>query len=407
MTRPPLVDRRPTPPALAAFTAATILGGVAALAWATANLRLGEAIALDGIALPFRDQRVAGLAFWTVLGLIGSARTRSLGGRGVITFHLPFIVAAMTLGGPVAGAWVGAISSLELRELREVPWFGTLANHSIVALGAVAGGLVAAFLEPALEPVLYTTAATLVASVAGALVFCAVDVGMSTLTIGLRERLPWDELVAVVDTSGRQTLAGEMVLGWLLAAVYQSIGWWAPIACAVVVLIIWEANDEHDRSTHDELTGLLNRRGFNDRVEPILRRAKAGQAKAALVMVDLDGFKAVNDTLGHAAGDDVLRQTGKRLRSAIRYTDVAARFGGDEFVLVLGGVPDRAAAQRIVKRVHSRVIEPIALAGRKVVVGASMGLTFLDEETASNVLESADEAMYAAKKKGGGVLAAT
>jgi diguanylate cyclase (GGDEF)-like protein len=237
-------------------------------------------------------------------------------------------------------------------------------------------------------------------------VFCAIDVGMTATTVAIRERVGIDEIGLIFDMSFRQTTAGEIVLGWLLAAAFVTIAWWAPIACTFLVLLVWRANDEHEQSTHDALTGLLNRRGFDLRLASTLRRVRSGRNRAALVMVDLDRFKAVNDTLGHAAGDEVLRQTARRLRAAVRYTDVTARFGGDEFALLLGGLPDREAAERVVDRVHGRLCEPLSIGSKDVSIGASFGVVFLDEESPMDVLESADRAMYLAKHAGGGVRAA-
>ena len=162
--RMPLVERRRTSPVLAAYVAATIVAGVAALAWATLTLPLGPDIATDGLTHIAADDRVSGLLFWIAFGLLGSARTKGYGGHAVLTFHLPFIVAAMALGGPVAGGWVAAIASIELRELREVPWFGTLSNHAIVTLAAVIGGLVVAALRGILGPALDSSLATLAAA---------------------------------------------------------------------------------------------------------------------------------------------------------------------------------------------------------------------------------------------------
>ena len=345
--RRPLVERRRTSPALAAYVAATIVAGIAALAWATLTLPLGPDIATDGLTHVAADDRVSGLLFWIAFGLLGSARTKGYGGHAVLTFHLPFIVAAMALGGPVAAGWVAAIATIEIRELREVPWFGTLSNHAIVTLAAVIGGLVAVELRGTLGAVLDPSLATLAAAAGGAFVLCAIDVGLSAMTIALREGLGRDELGSVFNSSFRQTLGAEVILGWLLAVVYVAIAWWAPIVCFLLVLIVWRANDEHELTTHDSMTGLLNRRGFDERYAATVRRVRSGQALAAVLMIDLDKFKAVNDTLGHAAGDEVLRQVAHRLRDAVRYTDVAARLGGDEFAVLLARVADQAGAERV------------------------------------------------------------
>jgi diguanylate cyclase (GGDEF)-like protein len=402
MNRVPLVERRPTPPALAVYIALVIVAGTAALIWATATFPLGPGIAAPGLPSLIANDRVSGLLFWIVIGLAGSARTRGLGGRGVLTFHLPFIVAAMTLGGPVAGGWVAAIASIELRELREVPWFGTLCNHAAMALAGVVGGLVVASLQTTLGAALDPKIATLVAAACGSFVFCVINVGTTAMVVALRERLSPVELGEVFDEGWRQTMGGEVVLGWLLAVAYTAIGWWAPIVCTAVVLVVWRANDEHDLTSYDAMTGLLNRQGFETRWAAIRRRVERGRP-AALVMVDLDGFKAVNDTLGHAMGDEVLRQAARRMRSAVRYTDVAARLGGDEFVLVLTGVPDQAAAERVVIRVHDLLTQPLVIDAIDVPIGASLGLVFLDRVNQGDPLDAADRAMYHAKRTGGGV----
>ena len=150
------------------------------------------------------------------------------------------------------------------------------------------------------------------------------------------------------------------------------------------------------------MTGLLNRPGFDARFAATARRVRRGGTLAAVVMIDLDRFKAVNDTLGHAAGDEVLKQVAHRLRGAIRYTDVAARRGGDEFAVLLSSVADEAAAERVAIRMHERLCEPMVIGGKEVTIGASLGVTVLDEFTAPDALETADRAMYGVKRTGRG-----
>jgi diguanylate cyclase (GGDEF)-like protein len=397
--RTPLVERRRMSPKLALYVAWTIVAGAVTLGWATLTLPLAPGIATTGLANIATDDRLTGLLFWIAIGLLGSVRTKGYDGRTVLTFHLPFIVAAMTLGGPVAGGWVAAISTIELRELREVPWFGTLSNHAIVTLAAVIGGIVAFGLRAALGEVVDPSLATLVAAAGGAFTLCAIDVAMSATTIAIAENLGLDELGAVFNESFRQTLAAEVLLGWLLAAVYVSIAWWAPIACFALVIAIWSANDEHQLTTHDSLTGLLNRRGFEARYDATVRRVRSGRGLAAVVMIDLDRFKEVNDTHGHIAGDEVLKQVAHRLRGAIRYTDVAARLGGDEFAVLLSSVADEAATRRVKDRMRERLCEPMMIGGVEVTVGASIGFELLDENADPNALHAADRAMY--REKGG------
>ena len=361
MTRPPLIERRRTSPSLALYVAISIAAGFGALGWATATQPIEATIASAGLPRIAGGANETGLLFWIGLGLLGSFRTSAFGGRAVLTFHLPFEVAAMTLGGPVAGGWVAAISTIELRELREVPWFGTLANHGILALSGVVGGLVVVSLRASLASLAEPQLATLVATLAGAFVFCAIDVAMTVVVVALREILTILEAASTMNRSYRTTVGGEVVLGWLLALAYGAVAWWAPIVCGVLVLLVWQANDEHELTSRDPMTGLLNRQGFRDRLEVAVARARRGRQTAAILVLDLDGFKGINDRLGHAAGDAVIWATGSRLKRSIRFTDVAARLGGDEFALLLERVPDVGTAEILARRIHARLCEPLTL----------------------------------------------
>ena len=124
------------------YTAVTIVAGIGVLLLVTLLGTLPEAIHVPGVDDAWAG--IAGVALWTLFGLAGSLKVvRGPSGHGVLTFHLPFIVAAMVLGGPIAGGWVAFIASFERRELTEMPWYGALANHSGLALAAILGGLAA------------------------------------------------------------------------------------------------------------------------------------------------------------------------------------------------------------------------------------------------------------------------
>ena len=151
---------------------------------------------------------------------------------------------------------------------------------------------------------------------------------------------------------------------------------------------------------HDTLTGLPNRSLFNDRLQHAL--SLRGSAVAVL-LVDLDGFKAVNDGLGHAAGDALLVAVAERLALSLRRCDTVARFGGDEFTVLLEGA-EEAEATIAVQRMLDAFVEPIEIEGRHVVAQMSIGVTLGSHGAASpsELLRHADAAMYAAKRKGGG-----
>jgi diguanylate cyclase (GGDEF)-like protein/PAS domain S-box-containing protein len=157
---------------------------------------------------------------------------------------------------------------------------------------------------------------------------------------------------------------------------------------------------------HDTVTDLANRALFRDRVEHALERQQRGALPLAVLFLDLDDFKTVNDSLGHAAGDTLLREVGGRIRTCIRAADTAARLGGDEFALLLEDV-DEATVADVADRIMHGLQSPFALEGKEVFVHASMGIAFGDadlrgERGAEELLRNADVAMYTAKEKGKG-----
>ncbi|SEO75679.1 PAS domain S-box-containing protein/diguanylate cyclase (GGDEF) domain-containing protein [Trujillonella endophytica] len=153
---------------------------------------------------------------------------------------------------------------------------------------------------------------------------------------------------------------------------------------------------------HDALTGLANRALFADRVDQALRRGARSGGRPAVVFIDLDGFKGVNDTLGHAAGDALLRGVAARLRGVVRIEDTVARLGGDEFALLVeqsGADEAVATAQRVL----DALAEPFPLDGQSVTVSGSVGIAVGDAaSTSDSLVGDADIAMYAAKLSGRG-----
>jgi diguanylate cyclase (GGDEF)-like protein/PAS domain S-box-containing protein len=154
------------------------------------------------------------------------------------------------------------------------------------------------------------------------------------------------------------------------------------------------------RATHDALTGLPNRTLFADRVSQAISEATRGGTGRALVMVDLDGFKRINDTYGHQAGDEVLRTVGERLSKSLRASDTVARLGGDEFGVLLVGDVSGAGIQGIVSKLSTKVAEPISVAGNSVALVLSVGVATFpgDGATYVELAEVADRVMYTAKR---------
>ncbi|MGI5401169.1 diguanylate cyclase domain-containing protein [Streptomyces sp. CA-135486] len=160
---------------------------------------------------------------------------------------------------------------------------------------------------------------------------------------------------------------------------------------------------------HDALTGLPNRALFHDRVRHALTMRSAATEPPTVLFVDLDGFKGVNDSAGHAAGDELLVQTARRLRSTVRAEDTVARLGGDEFAALLtGGAGSEGHAREVAERLLHTLSQPYEIAGIKVALAASIGMAVADSHTeAEELIRNADLAMYSAKAAGKGCIRAS
>ena len=158
------------------------------------------------------------------------------------------------------------------------------------------------------------------------------------------------------------------------------------------------------RALHDQLTGLPNRVLFWEHLSLRVRLARRRKARFAVLFLDVDGFKDINDALGHAAGDQLLKDLAKRLRSALRAGDIAARVGGDEFLLLFDEVASMEAAAVVAERLNRALRVPYSIGTKLRVVTSSIGVALgLDGlHTADAVVAAADSAMYEAKRQGGG-----
>ncbi|MFQ5428392.1 MAG: EAL domain-containing protein [Thermodesulfobacteriota bacterium] len=153
----------------------------------------------------------------------------------------------------------------------------------------------------------------------------------------------------------------------------------------------------------DSLTGLPNRRLFNNRLRQLIASMKREKLKAVLLFLDVDRFKFVNDSLGHECGDEFLKEIAKRLKGSFRPSDTVARFGGDEFVILLGSIKEDEDILGVVKRLFSAFDAPVSLQGHDLRFNVSMGVSIYPNngETPEVLLKNADTAMYEAKRAGG------
>ncbi|WP_203700990.1 diguanylate cyclase domain-containing protein [Asanoa iriomotensis] len=277
-------------------------------------------------------------------------------------------------------------------------WFRSLVEHSSdVTLVLDPGGTVT-YGTPALRPVLGQDPAAAVGRRAGQVV-------------RPRDRRRFDRLLAPV-LAGRadsrsfelEARRGDGAAVWLNVIATGRV---ADPAVGGVVLNVRDVTDtvtlrnrlRHD-ANHDPLTGLANRALFNERAEALHDPGARGQGTAVLLL-DLDRFKEVNDRLGHQAGDDLLRVAARRLRRSVRPADTVARFGGDEFTVILADTT-APAAMATARRIVEVLGRPLSIGGRTMRPGASVGVAVSTDKPIEALLRDADEAMYEAKRRGSG-----
>lgn len=158
----------------------------------------------------------------------------------------------------------------------------------------------------------------------------------------------------------------------------------------------------HRIAHHDALTGLSNRILFKDRLKQALRLAKRNKEALALLYIDLDRFKPVNDTLGHAVGDLLLKSVAKRLRRCVRDSDTVSRLGGDEFTVMLPTINQAADAAKVAEKIIQALEKPFNIQGNEIQIGSSIGIAIYmrDSDNAGDLMQMADAAMYVAKTEG-------
>jgi diguanylate cyclase (GGDEF)-like protein/PAS domain S-box-containing protein len=159
----------------------------------------------------------------------------------------------------------------------------------------------------------------------------------------------------------------------------------------------------HHMATHDALTELPNRVMVNDRLLHAIEQGERSQSKIAVIFIDLDRFKEVNDSLGHPSGDALLKVIGSKLKSSLRHGDTLGRFGGDEFTILMEGINHIDDVNAVMQKILKTVSEPVLIGGYEIVSSASIGITIFpdDADNVDALVKNADVAMYRAKSRGG------
>jgi len=223
----------------------------------------------------------------------------------------------------------------------------------------------------------------------------------------VREVLATNPTIAVVVLSGvnDQSLALHAVRQGAQDYLVKGQGHPELLARAVRYAIERKRSEEHLTylAQYDHLTGLVNRTLFRDRLVQAMARCKRMQQPIGLMLLDLDRFKAVNDTFGHDMGDELLKAVSERLKTCVREVDTVARMGGDEFTIILEGASSEQSILVVAKRITEFIATPFELKGQQISVGVSIGITTYphDDYPADELLKHADTAMYRAKQQGG------
>ncbi len=360
---------------------AVIAGSLLLLSWvtvlgdATADAASGTLASLLSLAYPVGDVVVLTLVLMTVSRTTGGDRGRLVtvaAGLGALAFADSAYLYLVTSGSYASGNVISG---------------GWVLGFLLVAAGAAAPGVRAEVEASALESRQLTRPMLLLPYVPLAVAGTVV--------------------VAANARSGRVP-AADLALGLLLVVMVLTRQLLVLAENLRLLTELRETRDAlHQQALHDPLTGLANRTLFLDRVEHALAARSRRREDFAVLFCDLDGFKAVNDELGHPAGDDLLRGVATRLRDRVRPEDTVARLGGDEFAVLLA---DSADAGAVAERLVTAVRRPVRLGGREVRVGVSVGVALSCELPADvddsgpgaieQLLRVADAAMYRAKAAG-------
>jgi diguanylate cyclase (GGDEF)-like protein len=386
------------------MTAVTV-AGLAVFVWAMTMVSLSGLRLLAGQPL-----------FWIIAVLVVIGEMRPIVTQGRSGFQSPvasvtFSFAALLYWGFPVAVLLRVLACLAVGFAQRKAPHRCLFNGAEITLGMAAGGfaLWLTGIHPAASHPLQPDGAVLPSVLFAGAVYFAVTFALVGIAVALHSRapllrtlriaLPFQALVNVVLIAAAPLVAVVMAAGsaWLvllfvfpLAAIYMN-----------AAMSIQREHQAH----HDELTGLPNRKLLIRRTSDALAEAATSGNKAGFLLLDLDRFKEVNDTLGHAVGDRLLRIVAHRLTHSVRPGDLVARLGGDEFAVLLPAVREVGAAREVAARLRAAVCEPIRLEGMSFDIEASVGIAlYPDDATGFELLmQHADVAMYLAKERRSGV----
>jgi diguanylate cyclase (GGDEF)-like protein len=385
-------------PSLFSFTwIASVALGLCLLVWSVRQL---TAASLEAMGPP-----LAAIAIVIVLSELRPVVMSRLVGNPV-SISLAFVFATMYVWGLAPALLLMAVSVTLAEILQHKPWWKPPFNVGQYVLSVAAAWLVmvAAGATPSpLDPQTTWTLADVWWIVGSWAVYHVVNLA---LVAGLAASggQTWWESFSEEFWFYTVSVVAVLALSPLIAVVAVSQSWVFLPLLLLPLLAVQKAaemsREKEHQALHDPLTGLPNRLLLGDRIEQALARSTRETGRVAVLFLDLDMFKVVNDSLGHAAGDGLLVHVGRRLESVLRPGDTLARFGGDEFVIVCENVP-MEDVERLARRTARALRDPYVFEGRDVNVSVSIGIAVSGDDTDSDtMLRDADAALYRAKEGG-------
>ncbi len=327
-----------------------------------------------------------------------------------VSVSTAFVFAIMLIWGPAPAIVLQfvAISSREL--LMRKQWWRVFFNAGqyAICLGAAAFVLNIFGLQPAMRHPHLFTAGSSVAFVAAAVVYHLANLLLVGFILSIRKgSTVWAEITDEFWYYTSTTMA-VIALSPVLAVVAMHSWQMIPLLLLPLFLVYKTASislEREQQALHDALTGLANRKLLLASTSDVLDDLQLNDGRVALILLDLDRFKDINDTLGHPVGDRVLQVVASRIKEAVRPGDLVARLGGDEFAVLLRGLHDDATVNEVAERIRAWLHEPISLDGTLVDLDASLGIALFPDhgDDFDQLHRSADVAMYVAKASGGGV----
>jgi diguanylate cyclase (GGDEF)-like protein len=329
----------------------------------------------------------------------------SADGAGHFTFHLPFVGAAMILGGPTAGAWVAFLATTDRRELQSQPWYGVVANHASIAIAAVAGGITYALLASTIEAATSDPGmARFVAVIAAGLVLESLANGLAIVTIKIRDQMTWTGVLGIVVDDFRSETLLEIALIWMLVIASATVGWWAPLVIGLAV-VGYLATAK--RAEVDDLTKMLKKRAFLAKVDRKVGWMRLGLLPGGTMIVfDINGLSEFNNTYTFAVGDEVIKILAERLVTVFpRHEDIRSHLMGDEFAIFLVGLTDPVQAKALARELLAAIRRPIITSVGRHQIAAAVGVVVVPADgistpSAAAIFHRGEVAEKLAKRSG-------